>query len=250
MKAVDEPNDGLSTNTAYQITDVALYPMPKASLIITATVSCKRLKLPLDPIALATSILGERGQVIRITQVSQDSWLLLGYQSDDSASDSHTRQSWTVLSADRKSNPHSNAANHDADHADNDMSEEDEDEDRDEDTTEYGPHAMDPDPRFNRGEMRFRPRTRVPWLESDDLRLLTYRNNMAMDWKKIFKLSPDRTPGAIRTRCNMLQGKSSIVMTSTHSLTAHSIDPKPTTTRGRRSPTTSCNVRFAEEISR
>ncbi|KAF2806405.1 uncharacterized protein BDZ99DRAFT_479661 [Mytilinidion resinicola] len=188
-KAVSEPNDGLSTNTAYQITDVACYPIPKASSIVTATVSCKKSKLPLDPIALATSILGERGQVIRITQ------------------------SRTVLSADQ-SNPHSDAANYDADHADNYMSEEDEDDDGDEDKdkTEYRPYAMSPDPRFNRGEMRFRPRTRVSWLQSDDLRLLTYRNNMAMEWKKIFELFPDRTPGAIRTRYHMLQGKSSIAM--------------------------------------
>jgi hypothetical protein len=73
MKAISEPNDGLSTNTAYQITNVACYPKLKALLIVTATISCKKSKLPLDLIVLATSILGKRGQVIRITQVSQDS---------------------------------------------------------------------------------------------------------------------------------------------------------------------------------
>jgi hypothetical protein len=67
-----------------------------------------------------------------------------------------------VLSADQKSNPHSDAANHDADYMDNNMSEEDKDEDRDKDTTEYGPHAMDPDPRLNRGETHFHLQTCVP----------------------------------------------------------------------------------------
>ena len=112
-----------------------------------------------------------------------------------------------MLSADQKSNPQSDAANCGADHPDNRMGEEDEDEDADEDTTEYKPHAMAYDPRFNKGDMRFRKRKRVPWLESDDLRLLKHRNNMAMEWKEIFKRFPDRTSGAVRTRYHMLQGK-------------------------------------------
>ncbi|KAF2817575.1 uncharacterized protein BDZ99DRAFT_19149 [Mytilinidion resinicola] len=199
--------DGLSANTAYQIADVTLYPVPKALSIVTAIVRCNESKLPLDLRELGTSILGEKGQIIRITQVSQDSWLLLGCRYDDGASDSHPRRSWAMLSADQKSNPHSDAANYDANHADNHMGEEDEDEDADEDTTEYRPHAIGTDPRFNRGDMRFRKRTRVPWLESDDQRLLAYRNNMAMEWKDIFELFPDRTPGAVRMRWHTLQKK-------------------------------------------
>ncbi|KAF2815598.1 uncharacterized protein BDZ99DRAFT_470961 [Mytilinidion resinicola] len=212
--------DGLSANTAYQIADVTLYPVPKALSIITAIVRCNKSKLPLDLGGLDTSILGEKGQIIRITQVSQDSWLLLGCRYDDGASDSRPRRSWTMLSADQKSNPHSDAANHDANHADNHMGEEDEDEDAGEDTTEYRPYAMGTDPRFNRGDMPFRKRTRVPWLESDDQRLLAYRNNMAMEWKDIFKRFPDRTPGAP-------SAKDDRVTTRTHLLTARSINPRP-----------------------
>ena len=167
-KAVDEPNInyGLGADMSYQIADVILYPV---------LVRCNESKLPPNPIALDPSILGERGQVIRMTQVSLDSWLLLGCRYDNGASDPCTRRSLTVLSADQKSNPHTDAVNHDDDHPDNDMGEgdEDEDEDGDEDTTEYEPHAMGPDPGFKRGDMCFRRRTRVPWLESDDLRLLT-----------------------------------------------------------------------------
>ncbi|KAF2812762.1 uncharacterized protein BDZ99DRAFT_518575 [Mytilinidion resinicola] len=108
------------------------------------------------------------------------------------------------------SNPQSDAANRGADYPHNHMGEEDEDEDADEDTTEYKPRAMAQDPRFNKGDMRFRKRKRVPWLESDDLRLLAYRNDMAMDWKSIFKLFPDRTPGAVQMRSHMLQRKSPV----------------------------------------
>jgi hypothetical protein len=197
--AVDEPNI-LSANLAYQIADITLYPVPKALSIVSAIVCCNESKLPLDLIALDTSILGERVQVIRITQVSQDSWLLLGCRYDDGASDSRPRWGWTVLRADEKSNPHSDAVNHGADHADNDMGEEDEDEDEDK-------GAMGTNPRFNRGDIRFRRRTRVPWLESDDLRLLASRKKMGMEWEKIFKLFPNRTRGAVRTRYHTLQGK-------------------------------------------
>ncbi|KAF2804449.1 uncharacterized protein BDZ99DRAFT_481262 [Mytilinidion resinicola] len=176
---------------------------------------------------------------------------------------SRPRQSRTVLSADQ-SNPHSNTASYNADHADSHISEEDEDDDGDEDKTEYRPYAISPDPRFNRGEMRFRPRTRVLWLESDKLQLLTYKNNMAIEWKKIFKLFPDRTPGAIRTRYYMLQGKSSIATTKVDGAPLQAPEVKAFNTpklqrwkdvkvRRRLSYETTletCNVRFAEEISR
>jgi hypothetical protein len=180
--AVDEPNVsyGLSATTAYQIANVTIHPMPRALSIVTATVHCNGSKLPLDLIALDTSILGERGQVIRMTQVSQDSWSLLGYRDDENASISRTHRSWTVLSADQKSNSYS-----DDDHPDNYMGEEDEDEDADKDTTECR-------------------RTRIPWLPSDDQRLIAY-NKMNMKWKEIFERFPDRTPGAVRTRSHTLQ---------------------------------------------
>jgi len=74
-----------------------------------------------------------------------------------------------MLRADQKSNPHSDAADYDADQPDNHTGEEDEDED-----------AMGTDPRFNRSDIRLRQRTRVLWLESDDLRLLAYRKDMTM----------------------------------------------------------------------
>jgi hypothetical protein len=62
--------------------------MPKASPIVTAIVRCNGSILPLVSIALDTSILGDGGQVIRIIQVSQDSWcywdvdMTIVYQTD------------------------------------------------------------------------------------------------------------------------------------------------------------------------
>lgn len=144
-KAVHEPNINyeLTTSMAYRVADVTLYPVPEASSIVTAIIRCNESKLPPNPIALDPSILSLRGQVIRITQVSQDSWLLLGCRYGNGASNPCTRRSLTVLSADRKSNPHTDAADHDADHPDSHVGEEDEDEDEDgeEDTTEYKPYA-------------------------------------------------------------------------------------------------------------
>lgn len=61
-------------------------------------------------------------------------------------------------------------------------------------------------PGFKGGDVRFRQRTRVPWLGLDDLRLL-YRNDIDMEWKDIFELFPDRTQAALRARLHMLQRK-------------------------------------------
>lgn len=46
-----------------------------------------------------------------------------------------------MLIADRKSNPHTDAADHDPDHPGSHAGEEDEDEDGEEDTTKYKPYA-------------------------------------------------------------------------------------------------------------
>jgi hypothetical protein len=171
---------------------------------------------------------------------------------------------------------------------------EDEDEDGDEDKRESRPHAIGPDPRFNRGEMRFCGRTRVPWLESDDQRLLTYRK-MGMEWKKIFELFPVGPQAQYGRAATCYKGndlydnmdiyilfppmkfqgvksrvwlsyyptpgkripvpilrpasrKDSQVTTSTHFLTTRSIDPR-STTRARRSPTTSAQVKAFDTLN-
>jgi hypothetical protein len=85
----------------------------------------------------------------------------------------------------------------------------------DEDETEYEDDktedASNDDPCFDglicKGNMRLHKKTRLPWLESDEQRLLSYKNKMGMVWGDIFERFPDRTPGAIRSRYRMLAAK-------------------------------------------
>ncbi|KAF2194677.1 hypothetical protein K469DRAFT_686662 [Zopfia rhizophila CBS 207.26] len=148
-------NYGPSDNMAYQLTDITLCQVPKGSLIVTAIVRCNDMmsKSSPNPLALERNFLGDKGQVIRMTQVSPDSWLLLGYRYDDgSALNPRTRQSLTHRSADRKSSRHSKAANHDAVHPDNNGDEEDENGDKD--TSNDNPYATGGDMRLNKGNHR------------------------------------------------------------------------------------------------
>ncbi|KAH8708423.1 hypothetical protein GQ44DRAFT_731613 [Phaeosphaeriaceae sp. PMI808] len=179
-------NYGPSANMAYQITDLTLCPVPKGSSIVTAIVHCNELISSPNPTALDHKLFGEDGKVIRMTQLSPDSWMLLGYRYDYGASGACNREGPTLRNADWTSSPLSDASD-DTNHLDDDGDEE----------YENG----------EEGDMRSRQRTRVPWLKSDDLRLLAYRDNMDMEWKDIFKRFPDRTPGAVRTRWHMLRGR-------------------------------------------
>ncbi|KAF2177361.1 hypothetical protein K469DRAFT_375375 [Zopfia rhizophila CBS 207.26] len=201
--SIYEPSD----NMAYQLTDITLFQAPKGSLIVTAIVRCDEMmsKSSLNLSALERNFLGDKGQVIRITQVSPDSWLLLGYRYDDGGvPNPRTSRSLMQRNVDQKISPHRRAANHDAVHPDNEDDEED--ENGDEDTCDDKPHATGSNTRSNK-------RTRVPWLESDERRLLAYKNKMGMKWDDIFPCFPDRTPGAVQARWHILQGKRSTKVT-------------------------------------
>ncbi|XTI82595.1 hypothetical protein V2W45_1326133 [Cenococcum geophilum] len=137
---MDQQQLWTSANVAYQVTDLTLCPVPKGSSIVTAIVRCCDLKLSLNPMALDYKLLGGEGKVIRMTQLSPDSWMLLGYRYDDSVSGPRTRGSLTLLNTGRMSNPHSDAASHDTDHPDDDGDEEDENGAKD--TGEYRPYAV------------------------------------------------------------------------------------------------------------
>ena len=122
-------------------------------------------------------------------QLSLDSWALLGYRYDDGASGACDRKGATLFDVGWTSSPVGDAASDDTVHLEDNGGEE----------YENG----------EEGDMRSRWRTHVPWLESDDLRLLAYRDNMDMEWKDIFKCFPGRTPGAVRTRFHTLQRRQS-----------------------------------------
>ncbi|KAF2176313.1 hypothetical protein K469DRAFT_28909 [Zopfia rhizophila CBS 207.26] len=204
---------GLSKNMAHQLTDITFCQVPKGSSIVAATVRCNEMtsKSSPNPLALKRNFLGDAGQVIRMTQISSDLWLFVGYRCDDyGAPNPCLSQSSTQRSADWKSSPYSNAANHDAVHPDN---KDKEDENGDEDRRDDNPHATGGNTRLNKGDMRLRKRTRLPWLESDEQRLRSYKDKMGMTWEAIFLRFPDRTPGAVRARWHALKGESSTKVT-------------------------------------
>jgi hypothetical protein len=149
--------------------------MPEGSSIVTATVRCSESNSSLNPIVLDHKLLGGEGKVIRMTQLSPDSWILLGYRYDDGVSGACSREGRTLLNTDWTSSPLSDAASDDTNHPDDGGDEED--QNGEEGPGEYRPHAAGSDPRFSKDDMHFRQRTRIPWKESDDVRLLLLRDN-------------------------------------------------------------------------
>lgn len=53
---------------------------------------------------------------------------------------------------------------------------------------------------------RLSMRKNIPWGELDEQRLLAYKKE-GKPWSWIFRKFPGRTPGAVRTRLNMVQGR-------------------------------------------
>jgi hypothetical protein len=182
-KTGNEPNikHRHSVDMAYQITDLTLCAVPNGSSIVTAVIHYRDSKSPLDPAVLGPKFLGRNSKVIRMTQLSQNSWMLLGYRYDDDASGPCTGRS---LDVERISNSNNDAAGHGTDHSDDDWDEED-----------------------GHGEQdihRHSSRTHIVWPPSDEARLLSYKDKQGMEWKEIFKRFPDRTTGAVRTRYHKL----------------------------------------------
>jgi hypothetical protein len=170
-----------SVDMSYQITDLTLCTVPKGSSIVSAVVHYRDSKWPLDLAALGPKFLGEDGKVIRMIQLSPDSWMLLGYRCDNDALVLCNRGS---LDVERISNSNNDAAGHGTDHSDDDWDEED-----------------------GHGEQdihRHSSRTHIAWPPSDEARLLSYKDKQGMEWKEIFKRFPDRTAGAVRTRYHKL----------------------------------------------
>ncbi|KAF2679228.1 hypothetical protein K458DRAFT_314892, partial [Lentithecium fluviatile CBS 122367] len=186
-KAGDETsiNHKPNVDMPYQITDLTLCAVPNGLSIVTAVVRYPDLKWPLDPAAaLSPKFLGENGKVIRTTQLSPDSWMLLGYRYDDSASVPCTGRS---LNANWMSNSHSDAANHETTSLDDDWDEK----------SRKGEEGIE----------TYSKQTRIPWLKSDEMRLLSFRDTQGMEWKEIYKRFSGRTPGAVKLRCYMVHKK-------------------------------------------
>jgi hypothetical protein len=168
----------------YHITDFTLSAVPNGSSIVTAVVHYRDSKRPLDPAALGPKFLGRDSKVIRITQLSPDSWMLLGYQYDHDRSGPCTGRS---LKTDWTSGSHNDAANYETNSLDDDCDEK----------SEKGEEGIE----------TCGKRTRIPWLESDEVLLLSLKDKQGMEWKEIYKRFPDRTPGAVQVRYYMLHKK-------------------------------------------
>jgi hypothetical protein len=178
-------NYGPSLDKTCQITDLTLSAIPNGSSIVTAIIRYRDSNWSLDPIALGNRFLSEHGKVIRMTQLSPGSWMLLGYRCNDSALDLCDRR---VLNAEWISSSHSNASSHGTDHSDDDDSDEE---------GENGEEVMKECSR----------RTHKRWLESDEVLLLSLKDKQGMEWQEICERFPDRSPGAVKLRYYTLQKK-------------------------------------------
>ncbi|ORY01889.1 hypothetical protein BCR34DRAFT_605748 [Clohesyomyces aquaticus] len=177
-----KPGDyGPNLDMSYTITDLTLCAVPDGSSIVTAIVRHHDSRCSLDLAALGHEFFGQEGKVMRMTQLSPDSWMLLGYRYEDSAEGPCTlgrsKADWMMGSQ-------SDVANHETDQSDDDDWDEEDEE----------------------GEEGTEQRTRK-WSGSDKERLLSFKDKQGMKWTDICKRFPDRTPGAVKVRYYMLHKK-------------------------------------------
>ncbi|KAF2191760.1 hypothetical protein K469DRAFT_341777 [Zopfia rhizophila CBS 207.26] len=202
-------------------TDITLYQVPKCTRLVTAIVRCHEItsKLSLKPLPIVRDLLGDAGQLLRMTQVTSNSWLLVGCRYNyHNAPNLRAGRSWTQP-RDNYASPktdicrlHGNGTSYDVVDSNNEGNGDDgfegcgessgdseSDAGFDDDDNDEAP----PD----REHRRVYVRTREPWSKSDEQRLLAYRHKMGMKWDDIFPLFPNRTAGAVQARWYVLQGK-------------------------------------------
>ncbi|KAF2175216.1 hypothetical protein K469DRAFT_766787 [Zopfia rhizophila CBS 207.26] len=153
--------------------------------------------LSLKPLTIVRDFIGDAGQLLRMTQVTSDSWLLVGcrYNRHDALNGG---TSYNAVDSGHEGNGdddfEDSGENSGSERSDNSNS----DVGIDDDNNDGQPH---------REHRRVHVRTREPWSESDEQRLFAYKSKMDMKWNDIFCRFPDRTPGAVRARWQILQGK-------------------------------------------
>ena len=167
-----------------QITDLTFCTIPNGSSIVTAIVRHHDSDWSLDPVALGHKCLGEQGKILRMIKLSSGLWMLLGYRYNDGEVDVCNREG---LNAELMSSPHSDTASHESNHSDDNWNEVGEDK---EEATKEHSH-----------------RTRKPWLESDELLLLSLKDKQGMEWEEVCKRFPRRTLGALKMRHWQLRKK-------------------------------------------
>ncbi|KAF1963877.1 hypothetical protein BU23DRAFT_138659, partial [Bimuria novae-zelandiae CBS 107.79] len=177
---------GSGLDMSCQITDLTLCAVPNGSSIIIEIIRSRDSERFPNPAALGHRFLGGEGKVIRMTQLSPDSWMLVGYRYEGGAS---SLCSCGSLNVDWMSISHSDAANDGKDYSDDGEDDWDENSEKEEGTEAYG------------------KRKRRPWLESDEVRLLSLKDKQGMEWKEICERFPNRTEGAVKVRYYGLQKK-------------------------------------------
>jgi len=168
-----------------QITDLTLSAIPDGSSVVTAILRPHNSNCSLDLVALGHKVLGEQVKVIRMTQLSPDAWMLLGYRCNERAIDLCNHRS---LNVECMNSFHADAASHEMDHSDDDDCDE-EKEKEEESTKDYS------------------QRTRNLWLESEEVLLLSLKDKQGMEWGEICKRFPSRSPGAVKLRYYTLRKK-------------------------------------------
>jgi hypothetical protein len=168
-----------------QITDLTLCTIPNGSSVVTAMLRPRNSNCSLDLVSLGHKVLGEQVKVIRMTQLSRDAWMLLGYRCNERAIDLCNHES---LNAEWMNSFHADAASHEMDHSDDDDCDE-ENENEEESIKEYS------------------QRTRKLWLESEEVLLLSLKDKQGMEWEEICKRFPSRSPGAVKLRYYTLRKK-------------------------------------------
>ena len=181
---------GCNLGMSCQITDLTLCTIPHGCSVVTAMLRPHKSDSYLDVVALGSKVLGEQGKVIRMTQISPDSWVLLGYQCNSSALGLCNRRSPNV---EWIKSFHNDAATYEMDHSDNDDDHDcDEENEHEEDFTE-----------------RYSQRIRKLWLESEELLLLSLKDKQGMDWEEVCERFPGRSLGAIKLRYYTLRKRRS-----------------------------------------
>ncbi|CAI9634690.1 unnamed protein product [Alternaria burnsii] len=184
---------GCDLSMSCRITDLTLCTIPHGSSVVTAMLRPHKSDSYLDVVALGHKVLGEQGNVIRMTQMSSDSWVLLGYRCNDSSLDPCNRRS---PNAEWINGFHNDAATYRMDHSDND--------DNDHDCDEENEHEEQFTDRYSQ-------RIRKLWLESEELLLLSLKDEQGMDWEEVCERFPGRSLGAIKLRYYTLRKRVSSV---------------------------------------
>ncbi|KAJ6280879.1 hypothetical protein J3E71DRAFT_362284 [Bipolaris maydis] len=153
-----------------QITDLTLCAIPNDSSVVSVILHYCDPSGLLDLVALGHKVLGEQGKVIRMTQLSPDSWLLLGYRCNGSSADLRNDGSLNEKPM----------SSHETDHSNDGWDKDDDNEEED-----IKEHSQ---------------RTHKPWVESDEARLLSLKDKQGMGWEEIYKRFPSRSHGAVKLR--------------------------------------------------